>query len=152
MGRRHKDPERVGEVAVEGNSGDVREPSEPALYLSAIHREQAPACERLERGSHVRGHTRRRTADLDRPQGEERAFPRSAREQSKPEHERAARGKSPCKQMATNQPGFLRKRRRPRKRFRDRPHRSFVRRNESSSYSGELGGIGACDGVLAATA
>ena len=97
MSRRHEHPQRVWEVAVERDSGDVRESREPLFDLSLVQREQAAAPERRERLLYMRGDARRGAVDLDPPQSEERCLAcaeigeRSSAEESEPEQKCAAR-------------------------------------------------------------
>ena len=74
MSRRHEHPQRVWEVAVERDSGDVRESREPLFDLSLVQREQAAAPERRERLLYMRGDARQGAVDLDPPQSEERCL------------------------------------------------------------------------------
>jgi len=66
MSRCHEDTQRVREVTVERNRGNVRKPREPLLDFSLVQREQAASLEWREGLLHMRSDARRGAVDLDR--------------------------------------------------------------------------------------
>jgi hypothetical protein len=146
MCRRHEHPERVGKAAVDRNAGHVRESCEPLLDRAAVQRKQAPALERTQRGSHVRGNSRGRAADLDRLEREDGRFPgadineHARPEQGETEQERAAGGQTLPEREVAKLPGAWKRKhgRSAATRSRDRPHRRSLRHAVPSSYRGPV--------------